>query len=89
MALYKGTKLYKYYLEQGWIGDNSNSNQLLNGNTELKYVGMTEQEFKGLQRCFPLYARLNKSWYPEIQKAETDDMIFRNLRKVFIQRFYS
>lgn len=87
LALYRGTKLRTLYVDKGWIPEDSRTNQLLDGNTGFKWEGLSEKEFKGLQRTFPMYVRMDD--YSEVKKAETDDKIFKRLRKKFIERYYS
>ena len=89
---YKGTWLHKIYLQEGFISPQSKTDQLLGGNTDMKYLYLTKEEFQGLQRTFPLYARLGETFYPQIQMAEkfteVGNKMFAELRELFIKEFY-
>jgi len=91
-TIYKGTWLHKIYTQEGYLTVNSKTDQLLDGNTGMKYLYLTKEEFKGLQRTFPLYARLDESFYPRIKIAEKFDeegnKTFAELREVFVREFY-
>lgn len=89
---YKGTMLYNEYIEKGYLQADSETQQLLGGNTGLKRLYMTDEEVKGLQRCFPLYSRLGKSFYDQIRIAERLDeegnKMFSELREIYIKEVY-
>jgi len=69
---YRGTRLYKYCVDNGLFDANDKVHQLLDG-AALKMDTISYKELKGLQRTFPLYARFAESEFPDIKKAEEFD----------------
>jgi len=92
MAPYKGTAIRKQLEEEGLIEVDAKCNQLLGG-ADIKYKYLSKQEFLGLQRCFPLYAKFEKYWWDSIERAEKFDYIgnriFDGLRNEYIERYYA
>ena len=88
---YKGIELYNYCLEKGYLDKNAKVHQLLDG-AELKMPSITYQELKGLQRTFPLYAKMPESEFDKIKIAEKFDeegnRMFQQLRKVYYERYF-
>lgn len=79
---YKGTPIRKICEEQG-----------LDPNHETKFIGndpqfipksMTYSELRGLHRTFPFYVLFSENRFDEIRQAETDDGVYKKLRKEFI-----
>jgi radical SAM superfamily enzyme YgiQ (UPF0313 family) len=83
---YRGTWLYKYCVENGYLDPNSTTHQVLDGG-DIKYDKITKEELYGLQRTFSLYARLEEEWFPKIRIAEKFDeqgnRMFEDLKKEF------
>ena len=65
---YKGTTLYQYCIEHGYLDKDANVHQLLDG-AELKMDTITYQELKGLQRTFPLYVKMPEEEWDKIQNC--------------------
>jgi anaerobic magnesium-protoporphyrin IX monomethyl ester cyclase len=88
---YRGTRLYRYCVENGYLDPNSKPHQLLDG-SDIKYDKITKEELYGLQRTFSLYARLEEEWFPKIRIAEKFDeqgnKIYEELVEVFRKRFF-
>ncbi len=88
---YKGTALYKYCIENGYLDKDAKVHQLLDS-TELKMETITYQELKGLQRTFPLYAKMPKEEWDKIRIAEKFDekgnRMFEELRKLYYERYF-
>jgi radical SAM superfamily enzyme YgiQ (UPF0313 family) len=88
---YRGTWLYSYCVENGYLDLGSKTMQLLDGG-EIKYDKITREELYGLQRTFSLYARLGEEWFPKIRIAEKLDeqgnKMYEELAKVFRKRFF-
>ena len=65
--------------------------QLLDG-AKLKMDSITYQELKGLQRTFPLYAKMPESEFDKIRIAEKFDeegnRMFQQLREVYYGRYF-
>jgi len=49
----------------------------------LKLTGFPPEEVEGLKRTFVLYVKMDESDFPEIEKAEKDDMVFRRISERF------
>jgi radical SAM superfamily enzyme YgiQ (UPF0313 family) len=89
---YKGTRLYKYCLEKGYLTKNSKVHQVLDGTVGgLQMDTISYTELKGLQRTFPLYVKFPKSQWDEIRIAERFDeegnRVFKEFRDIFWERF--
>lgn len=87
---YRGTALYRYCVENGYLDPKAKTRQLLDGG-ELRYDGISREELRGLQRTFSLYARLEEEFFPKIRIAESFDdegnRVFAELAELFRQRF--
>jgi hypothetical protein len=57
----------------------------------LKMASITYQELKGLQRTFPLYAKLPEDMFDQIMIAEKFDnegnKMYEKLRKIFFEAY--
>jgi len=88
---YKGTYMHQYCLEKGYLDKDDRVHQLVDG-AELKMDSITYQELKGLQRTFPLYARMPENELDKIRIAERFDEVgnsmFQQLRKVYHERYF-
>lgn len=88
---YKGTYLHQYCLEKGYLDKDDKVHQLVDG-AELKMNSITYQELKGLQRTFPLYAKMPESEFDKIRIAEKFDeegnQMLQQLRKVYYERYF-
>lgn len=88
---YKGTRLYQYCLERGYLNKDTKVHQLVDG-APLKMDSITYEELKGLQRTFPLYARMPESEFGKIRIAEKFDeegnKMFQELRKVYYEGYF-
>lgn len=88
---YKGTSLYRYCLEKGYLDKKSKVHQLLDG-APLKMNSITYEELKGLQRTFPLYSKMSKSLWEKIRIAERFDeegnKMFQELREEYYEKYF-
>jgi anaerobic magnesium-protoporphyrin IX monomethyl ester cyclase len=88
---YKGTRLYKYCIEKGYLSGSDKVHQLLDG-APLQMNSITYEELKGLQRTFPLYAKLPENLFPQIRLAEKFDdegnETFEKLKKIFLEEYF-
>ncbi len=88
---YRGIELYNYCVEKGYLDKGAKVHQLLDG-AELKMNSISYQELKGLQRTFPLYAKMPESEFDKIRTAERFDeegnRMFQQLRKVYYERYF-
>ncbi|MAF85425.1 MAG: radical SAM protein [Dehalococcoidales bacterium] len=89
---YKGTYLRQYCVEKGYLDKDANVHQLLDG-AELKMNSISYQELKGLQRTFPLYAKMPETEFDKIRIAEKFDeagnRMFQQLREIYYERYFS
>ncbi|MBP7529547.1 MAG: B12-binding domain-containing radical SAM protein [Syntrophorhabdaceae bacterium] len=83
---YRGTRLYEYCLEKGYLNRDDRVHQLLDA-VPLKMNSITYDELKGLQRTFPLYAKMPREKFDLIRKAERFDSegngVFEELKAEF------
>lgn len=90
---YKGTALYDYCIEKGYLDKNSSigSHPMIEG-VRLKMDCLSFQELKGIQRTFNLYVRFPKSEWPEIKKAEKFDAegneVLERYKKIYQEKFF-
>jgi len=88
---YKGTTLYKYCLEKGYLGKGAKVRNLTDS-VRLKMDSISYEELKGLQRTFPLYVRFPKSEWPRIEVAEKFDeegnRVFEAYKKVYQDKYF-
>jgi len=92
MAPYKGTAIYEYCIDKGYMDRESKVHQVIDG-AELKMDSISYKELKGLQRTFALYARFPKSEWPKIKVAENFDeegnRMFENLKQIYQKKYFS
>lgn len=69
---FKGTWLYNYCMEQGFIDENTPVGDLNRGSV-LKHNTLSPEEIAGLLRTFPLYVHFPEEMFPLIQKSEKFD----------------
>ncbi len=90
-APYKGIALHKYCIEKGYIDKDTKIHQLLDG-AKLKVNKVTYEQLKGLQRTFPLYAKMPKAEWAKIRIAEKFDKegngMYEELRKIYYARYF-
>lgn len=88
---YKGTRLYQYCLEKGYITKDDKVHQALDG-VPLKMNSISYEELKGLQRTFSLYARFPEDMFEKIRIAERFDeegnKVFAELKKVYYDKYF-
>ncbi len=88
---YKGTRLYQYCIEKGYLDKSDKVHQLLDG-VKLKMDTISYEELKGLQRTFPLYARMPEDMYDKIRIAERFDeagnRMFEELKQLYYENYF-
>lgn len=88
---YRGTALYEYCVEHGYLDKDAKVHQLLDG-VELKMDTISYQELKGLQRTFPLYVKMPEEEWDKIRIAERFDeegnRMFEELSKLYRERYF-
>ena len=87
---YKGTQLHKYCIDKGYLDKNDRVHQLLDG-VPLKMDSISYQELKGLQRTFPLYAKMPVDMFGQIKIAEEFDgegnKMYERLKKDYYENY--
>jgi len=90
---YKGTFLYKYCVENGYLDKDAkiNGHPMIEG-VKFKTNSINYEELKGLQRTFNLYVRFPKSEWPRIKIAEKFDeegnQAFEELKKIYQEKYF-
>ncbi len=88
---YKGTQLHQYCIDKGYLDKNDRVHQLLDG-VPLRMDSISYQELKGLQRTFPLYAKMPEDMFGKIRIAERFDdegnKAYEKLKKIFYERYF-
>ena len=88
---YRGTVLYQYCIENGYLDKETKVHQLLDS-AEFKKGPLTYQELKGLQRTFPLYAKMSEDKWDKIRIAEQFDdegnRMFEALKNEYQERYF-
>ena len=85
---YHGCELREKCVNQGIL----NKDTLTGHTTELSMLDMkqlTKMDIAGLVRTFSMYVKFPKSWWSIIEKAETDDVIFKKLNDLYINKIFS
>jgi anaerobic magnesium-protoporphyrin IX monomethyl ester cyclase len=87
---YRGTRLYQYCIEKGYMNTGDKLHQLLDS-LPLDMPSISYEELKGLQRTFPLYAKLPASMINQIKIAEKFDHegneMYGKLSKIFFETY--
>lgn len=87
---YRGTKLYRVAVDKGYYENNALAGDN-RADTCLNMPQITQEQLKGLQRTFILYARLPEEMWPDIEKAEKFDKEgnkkFQELKKVYTEKY--
>jgi len=88
---YKGTVLYRYCIEKGYMSKNTKVHQVYDG-ARLNMDSISYEELKGLQRTFPLYVRLPKAEWDKIRRAERFDAegnrVFEEYKKIYQEKYF-
>lgn len=88
---YRGTTLYKYCLEKGYLDKNAKVHNLTDS-VRLNMDSITYEELKGLQRTFPLYVRFPKSEWDKIKIAEefneAGNKMFEELKTIYQKKYF-
>ena len=88
---YKGTSLYRYCVEKGYLDTEANVHQLLDS-VPLQMESISYEELKGLQRTFPLYVKFPKSEWDQIRRAEKFDdegnTLFEEYSEIFREKYF-
>ena len=81
-----GTDLQKYCIEKGYFDLNEYLNMPYGGFHISTYLNMPQlppKEVVGLLRTFPMYVRMCRSIYKDIERAEMDDKLYEELKEIY------
>ena len=88
---YKGTVLYRYCIENGYLEPGVKTHQCLDG-CEMKNLPLSKEELKGIQRVFPIYCRFPEYRFNEIKVAEQfndeGNAMFKKLSKEYTEKYF-
>lgn len=88
---YRGTDIYDYCVEKGYIDDFNISGDC-HKDDGLKNNTVSLEELRGLLRTFSLYVNMPDEYYPAIKKAEKNDeegnAVFAKLSKIYRKRVW-
>jgi len=89
-APYHGTPLREICIEKGYLEKDAPVIDMLDG-ADYHYNLISNEELKGIQRCFSLYIRSPKEQYELIQKAEKFDdegnAVFEKLAEEYTRKY--
>jgi len=90
---YHGTTLRKMAIKEGWLNPERQTTSVISESIlEMPPPHLNSKEILGLVKTFPLYARMPKERYPEIQRSEIDDeegnQIFKKLSAQWYEMTY-
>lgn len=81
---FRGTELYNYCMLKGYLDPDKKCSESFTESV-LEMPSLSKDQIKGLHRTFNLYRRMDRSFWPDIEKAESldedGDKIFFNLVK--------
>ncbi len=83
-----GCKLRSICLKEGYVDDGLHEVDY-SVSSVLKLPGFPLSEIEGLKRTFVMYVKMDKSFYPEIEKAERDDAVFNKLVAIYNEQALS
>jgi len=90
-APFRGTELYDYSVKKGYYSPTKSIGCLFI-DTPLSMPQLSKNEIEGLRRTFSLYSRLDKSYWPEIERAERNDEkgrdVFQKLVEIYRANFF-
>ena len=89
---FRGTKLYDYCLEYGFIFLGAKAGDLNRGSVLMNNT-LKDEEIRGLLRTFPLYVHFGEEMFSEIKKAEAFDeegeSFFRELADRYMKEHFN
>ena len=85
---FPGTKLRNYCISKGYISNDCYEVDYAVSSV-LKMPQFTKEEMEGLKRTFVLYVKMDKSYLPQVHKAELDDSVFQELSLIYKQQYFS
>jgi len=88
-APYRGTILRKNAIEEGWLDPTLQATSFIEKSIlNMPKPYLQPQEMLGLQRVFPLYVTMPKSYYPDIKRAEEFDKTGNEIFAKLSEKYY-
>ena len=88
-APYRGTVLRKKAIEEGWLDPSLQATSFIEKSIlTMPKPYLQPEEMLGLQRVFPLYVTMPKSYYPDIERAEKFDDVGNEIFNKLSKKYY-
>ena len=88
-APYRGTILRKNAIEEGWLDPTLQATSFIEKSIlNMPKPYLQPEEMLGLQRVFPLYVTMPKSYYPDIKRAEQFDKKGNEIFAKLSEKYY-
>jgi len=85
---FPGTKLREYCINKNYFDEGHHEIDYAVSSV-LKMPKFPKVEIEGLKRTFVMYVKMDRTFFPEIQKAEQNDNTFKSLTRVYNSKFLS
>jgi len=89
---YRGTPLRQYCIDKGYLDPKSKTDSLMRSSI-LNMPQFPPDQIKGLVRTFPLYVKMEESYFDKIKIAERLDQegnaMLADLRDIFFNKYFS
>tara|TARA_R100000008_G_scaffold42985_1_gene24810 strand:+ start:2711 stop:4312 length:1602 start_codon:yes stop_codon:yes gene_type:complete len=88
-APYRGTVLRKNAIDEGWLDPTLQCTSFIEKSVlRMPKPYLQPEEMLGLQRVFPLYVTMPKSYYPDIERAEKFDSVGNEIFERLSEKYY-
>lgn len=85
---FPGCKLRDVCIKEGYVNDELHEVDY-SVSSVLKFPNFPIKEIEGLKRTFVMYVKMDRSFYPDIRKAEQDDVVFSKLVDLYNDKILS
>ena len=89
---YRGTPLRSYCIDKGYLDPDAKTNSLMRESI-LKMPQFPPEQIKGLIRTFPLYVKMDESYFDKIKIAEQldkeGDLMLEELREIYYKEYFN
>jgi len=86
---FHGTELHSYAVKKGYLDPNIICAVSNSGESLLNMPQWDKKDMTRLRDVFAMYIKFPKNRWPEIKKAETDEVLRSELREEFVKTFWS
>ena len=86
---FHGTELHSYAVEKGYLDPNVICAVSNSGESLLNMPQWDKKDMTRLRDVFAMYIKFPKDRWPEIKRAETDDVLRSKLREEFVKTYWS